>query len=567
MIENASIYNPSLGDEDHLENQIVFHYGGTPVDTRLQQLGIAQGLSEFTNSFDGNPVQWIKSGDFIIVVLRLEEDEKDEKDWRKGFWLTCSIPNTEGNDPYGLVSYLRDGYRRYRLHNGPLRDTHENAELKGWWTALLTNYNGNYDLGALGAKPYLRLASGVLSPDVQLQIEKLRVEQSADEIMVARADDMAFLWAGKYLDQDIRLDIQNWLHECSMCSAEAFNEPSGYVFHLREGKKLWPTTSNESGDVRFSTPDPIRESSEEPESVPAGAERTHIGDVTQDEIALIGETGSQMRRESTATEEHAPPEDVGDVTVQEPQTLGSIFSDIGSYLPSTSSIHIGTSYMPSLPTSSNMRALSSMSSFKWSLPSMSSMPSMSSLFSSSSTESPKAPAPPVSKFHTKGKKIYLGSECGSVVVYQQNSLYFVLVFRDPDPTLSEDLGYVLQISAKDLLGMGFAQDPPIPFSYLALDSRHETVTSTLQMADELEPSLKSVHDLVSYMIRNMEGNEEKGRIMRTSSNWWIYWANCDPGLWIFFCRKWTPGDTSNVLGSLHKDTSEWIESFKRRRGL
>ncbi|KAF3923452.1 hypothetical protein ABW21_db0207512 [Orbilia brochopaga] len=125
-----AIYNPSLGPTDEtLPDQIVFWTSRLPVSQNecLRQIGLAQGIVEFSRGFSGsqdlNTVETQKSR---IVLHEIEP----------GWWILASIDITQvhyGTDPpttdYSprevapssvLISQLKTSYRQFTLFNGSL---------------------------------------------------------------------------------------------------------------------------------------------------------------------------------------------------------------------------------------------------------------------------------------------------------------------------------------------------------------------------------------------------------------------------------------------------------------
>ncbi|KAK6359552.1 hypothetical protein TWF696_000705 [Orbilia brochopaga] len=125
-----AIYNPSLGPTDEtLPDQIVFWTSRSPVSQNecLRQIGLAQGIVEFSRGFSGsqdlNTVETQKSR---IVLHQIEP----------GWWILASIDITQihyATDPpttdYSprevapssvLISQLKTSYRQFLLFNGTL---------------------------------------------------------------------------------------------------------------------------------------------------------------------------------------------------------------------------------------------------------------------------------------------------------------------------------------------------------------------------------------------------------------------------------------------------------------
>ncbi|KAJ6260372.1 LOW QUALITY PROTEIN: Vacuolar fusion protein [Drechslerella dactyloides] len=125
-----AIYNPSLGPTDEtLPDQIVFWTSRAPVSQNecLRQIGLAQGIVEFSRGFSGsqdlNTVETQKSR---IVLHEIEP----------GWWILASIditqihyatdpPTTDYSprevaQPSVLIAQLKTSYRQFLLFNGTL---------------------------------------------------------------------------------------------------------------------------------------------------------------------------------------------------------------------------------------------------------------------------------------------------------------------------------------------------------------------------------------------------------------------------------------------------------------
>lgn len=234
MVSSACIYNPSWGDEENVEEQLVFTYGSEEVPFFIRAIGVAQGVAEFSYSFDQHPVSYIRTMQSLILVQRLEFPQN--ADWRDGFWLTCTMPSPESS-PESLGYIIRDAYRQWRLHHGTLvknSDTKEGkAMIRAWWTAFCTHWPAWHDLGAAAALPYIRVAPGRLNPAAVRESEVVRKDLGAKDLMVLTTGDASAIWPGNTLPLDFRVDMQYWFFECLASeSDDSFGESLGFVRHL-----------------------------------------------------------------------------------------------------------------------------------------------------------------------------------------------------------------------------------------------------------------------------------------------------------------------------------------------
>lgn len=232
-MDSALIYNPAFSTEENIEDQIIFSYGQSD-GSELTQLGVAQGVVELANTFDGNPVSWLKTATHLVIVRQLEPTNPEN--WRHGYWFTCMlrIDDEITTQPDSFAQIVNETYRRWSLHNGPL-DTADREMLGKWWFAFCENWNGVNESGAAGVYEYLRIKPGLLSPSSVIGTNQVLQETGAIDLLVTTFDDAAYIWSGsENLPYDSKLALQLWLTECAIAEDSAYGDASGYVYHLRK---------------------------------------------------------------------------------------------------------------------------------------------------------------------------------------------------------------------------------------------------------------------------------------------------------------------------------------------
>lgn len=232
-MDSALIYNPAFGTEEDIEEQVIFSYGQSN-GSELTQLGVAQGVVELANTFDGNPVSWLKTATHLVIVRQLEPTNPEN--WRHGYWFTCmlKIDPEIVTQPDSFAQIVNEAYRRWSLHNGPLASA-DREKLSKWWFAFCENWNGVNESGAAGVYEYLRIKPGLLSPSAVVGINEVLEETGASDLLVTTFNDAAYIWPGSdSLPYDFKLALQLWLAECAIAVDSAYSESSGYVYHLRK---------------------------------------------------------------------------------------------------------------------------------------------------------------------------------------------------------------------------------------------------------------------------------------------------------------------------------------------
>lgn len=235
MVSTACIYNPSWGNEEQIDEQLVFTYGCEEISHFVRAIGIAQGVAEFAYSFDKHPVTYLETKSSLILVQRLEAPSN--ADWREGFWLTCTIPSPKCS-PESMRSVVRDAYRQWRFHHGSLDSMTKSEEgkaiIRTWWTAFCTHWPQWHDLGAAAALPYIRLEPGRVNPIALQEADRIREEMGAKDLMVVTTSDAAAIWPGSISPLSLRVDTQYWLFECALTGQDAsYSESLGFVRHLK----------------------------------------------------------------------------------------------------------------------------------------------------------------------------------------------------------------------------------------------------------------------------------------------------------------------------------------------
>ena len=127
-MDTAFIYNPEFGDEDSIDEQLVFTYGEEDKNTLLKLLGVSQGVVELAYTFDGHPVSWLNTGTNLVLVRQVEP-KRGSDNWRNGFWISCSLgSDTTTPAPESLARLLTSAYRQWYLHNGSIEQAYSSPE-------------------------------------------------------------------------------------------------------------------------------------------------------------------------------------------------------------------------------------------------------------------------------------------------------------------------------------------------------------------------------------------------------------------------------------------------------
>ncbi|KAH8150511.1 uncharacterized protein LAJ45_05206 [Morchella importuna] len=136
-LSSLAIYNPSLGPtEKSVHDQIVFYTsrkGSVSSDTKLREIGLAQGIVEFARGFSKTEnLSSIETQKSRIVTLEIEEP---------GWWILAQIdltyihnPSTypptveyssrEVAPPLVLLAQIRQAYNQFRFHYGSFAQNH-----------------------------------------------------------------------------------------------------------------------------------------------------------------------------------------------------------------------------------------------------------------------------------------------------------------------------------------------------------------------------------------------------------------------------------------------------------
>ncbi|KAH0613266.1 uncharacterized protein H6S33_009646 [Morchella sextelata] len=136
-LSSLAIYNPSLGPtEKSVHDQIVFYTsrkGPVSSDTKLREIGLAQGIVEFARGFSKTEnLSSIETQKSRIVTLEIEEP---------GWWVLAQIdltyihnPSTypptieyssrEVAPPLVLLAQIRQAYNQFRFHYGSFAQNH-----------------------------------------------------------------------------------------------------------------------------------------------------------------------------------------------------------------------------------------------------------------------------------------------------------------------------------------------------------------------------------------------------------------------------------------------------------
>lgn len=583
-LEYLCIYNPDLNpDGEQVEDEIVFYYSygdeDSSIDDQLRHIGLTQGVVEFSRGFsEGSTVSNLETYKSRIVVKEVEFDN---------WWVVACINFAFTKDDGDSVEYssrdlpgpdilcmeIVNAYRRWRLHHGSFSDylnSHGREKLvellQGWWNSWCRNWCVSWHgLGSTLLFDGIRTAKGDISPQT-LEAAKSVIdrEEGVLDMIVSRHDQKVVenngcVFAGKnVLSSESIVDILNWVQDCEFCEDDtAYLDESGFVYHLQRPYQQYLS----------------RRSASKQKQNTMGAMASQISTATVDSINnLMGmvninsvsglwgnspsnstaETATSTSNNNSASVANTQPE--GHVTVSddisEARYMIGLYGNVLETDDSTMENGDGESLPPRITKNVVHISLSGSQNL----------------------------------------------EPFNVVIYRRRPFVFTLIYEHGFTQLDNASNYItlhrrlaslVEPIATDLDECSSNQaEVPKKFYYIVMDPTKFSMQTSLPQIFKLpqlselekeDPSdaeniildrleLIHVHQNIAHISAESGVAKEHEKFMRTSKNWWIYWARLNEGeREVTLARKWSkPGKPSpeSLLSVLGRDAKVWLDTYK-----
>lgn len=575
------IYNPDLNaDGEHVEDEVVFYYSygdeDSSVDAQLRHIGLTQGVVEFSRGFsEGATVSNLETYKSRIVVKEVECEN---------WWIVASInfASTKNDDdsvgyssrdlpgPDILCMEIVNAYRRWRLHHGSLGDylnSHGRESLvellRGWWDSWCRNWCVSWHgPGAALLFDGIRTAKGDISSQT-LEACKSVVDREDGllDMLVTRHDQRGVenngcVFAGKnVLSSESIVDILNWVHDCESCEDDtAYLDESGFVYHLQRPYQQYLSRKSASRQKQNT----MGEMASQISTATVDSLNNLMGMVNMNSVAgLWGNSlsnsmsGTTVSSNNTSASTNTQTEDRATISedIAEARYMIGLCGNVLETDEST--MENGNDESPSRITKNTVHA---------------------SLSGSQNLET------------------------FSVVIYRRRPFVFTLIYEHGFKQLDNSSNYITlhrrlaslaEPIATDLDGCSISQAPaPKKFYYIVIDPTKFSVQTSLPQIfklpqlSELEKEdptdaeniildrleLIHVHQNIAHISAESGGAKEHEKFMRTSKNWWIYWARLNGDeREVILARKWSkPGKPSaeSLLSVLGRDAKVWLDTYK-----
>jgi hypothetical protein len=560
-LEYLCIYNPDLGSEENLADQILFYYGPGSQDDQLRSIGLAQGVVEFSREFSSDgPLSSLEMTNSRIIIKQVEPPN---------WWIMVCYRFGSGEDLKDgravamadmLAAQVTYGYRRWRLHHGTLsglldssRETLKQS-LSSWWMAWAKSWQpAPTTLTEMLQVDHLRTARGILTsatseaaqaivdkgPSLLYMVVTRHNDVDSDPILMTHitgssaskttVDNEGCVWTGgsASIDHKSLCDLVNWIRECHDCDDDAaFLEQSGFVSHLHRHKR-----KQRAGNKEVTPSSSLRNMAA---LLPSMSSVTSVA--TESVNQLMGLVSLKPmwpdpRSPEAVSPVHGPTDDLGDS-----RFLIGLRGD--------------------LEEGSSRRITS--------------------------------------------KQVYLDfvdadkQKCCRVVVYRRRPFVFTLIYTEDSSYLYEVDHYLTLHRRLASLSEPFSTDlaareqrPNSRFYYLVLDPAKTEMQTSLPSIPELPPpsqfellessvaerllmdrlELAHVHLAITQLVLESRRHEQE-KFIRTAKNWWVYWSKLADNRQIVFARKGaktgkpSPSESSGLLGALGKDAKQWLDDYK-----
>lgn len=549
------IYNPDLGkDESTLENQIVFYYGldedAKDVGKQLRQIGLAQGMIEFARGFaDDQPVSHVETAGSTLIFRKVEEPN----------WWVCALvrhgefrnddgapePTThEMAAPWELAGHIESAYRRWRLHHGTFSDALEHQgrsalvdSVQPWWKAWAQCFSVlSHGGGVPSVLCKVRMARGEVAPETEEATAAIIGRQGVFDMVVTRHGSElpmndGCVWRGQAkLHADSLADLVAWVDDCARAGNDAaFNEPSGFMYHLRRPESETTVSGHDGDDVDTS------------------ALSRFVPTMTAAMDSAIGSMSNLMGRVPwrSTSQTPQPIEKPGLEDLNDSKFLVGYGGDLehdpaGPELDriTTKQLHLQTAHADRSPGPYE----------KYNVVLFRRRPFIFTLIYTPDTEPQDAPS-----FRTLYKRLVSISEP---------------LYRD----VSDEIADEAAARAR--------------FYYLTIDERHGILQSSLPFIppymrppeleligeDRARRAVMERLDIIhihQHIIELLSGvvDTEQDRFVRTARNWCLFWSRLPQNRQVVFVKKFSRNtqpalDSADFLVSLGKDAKHWLDHYK-----
>lgn len=498
------VYNPDLGDEDAVDQQLLHTEGSTDF---VKLIGLSQGIAELAYAFGGSPAQWFETentpykGMTVIVPLADNPDkERNDSNWRPGYWFAGEYSRAPASlSPSAAYRSVKLAFRQHCLLYG-----HDFASREYWSKFTDTINSLPPTFCSLVAPDAIKFAPGSLNPEVARSVDELARLNNAQDIIITTADGA--IYPGGRMNFETRREILRWLS----CRTNTKDQSHRVLPPKQKEEQVPQPVANDSTD-----------------------------------------SGSQ-KLSSEPTQSPSPKQNTPD-TAPEESSLSSKFS---KYLPfgvpsvlSVPSVSIPSMSMPSMPSVS-MPSIS--------MPSMSSVPGISTLTAPidsisrsrwwPSESSVEADDPllheNVELITENGSKMYLTS-------WNESMYTYTVIF--PEATqLSSVSEKLVEPLIRSMEGFSFAFAPPVRFYYMVIKQDREVISTFPD----------SVGNEVFRTL--LAGFPDTQQVIRLGSTW-LYFITMSDGAKAVFGKK-NVDTAPSFLGALHNDVKQWIDDYERKHG-
>lgn len=530
------VYNPDLGDEDAVEQQLLHTDGSTDF---VKLIGLSQGIAELAYAFGGSPARWFETdntphkGMIVIVPLAVDPDNKPkDSNWRPGYWFAGEYTRSPGSlSPLAAYRSVELAFRQHCLLYG------QDFASKEYWSKFTHVINSiEPKFCSLVAPDAIRFAPGSLNPEVARSVDTLARQNNAQDIMITTEDGA--IYPGGRISFETRREILRWLSS----RTNSKSQPQSVA------------TSNQNVDSAKSPSGQISEAQNEPdlEDISAVGGDCAGGGATAVAAAAAAANASTEsvvhQQSSESLQASSPKQRTPDTTTEE-----SLSSKFTKYLP------FG---VPSVPISMPSMSMPSVSLPSVSMPSVSmpsiSMPGISTLTTpldsisrsrwwlsepSVDTNDPLL-FENIELVSQNGSKMYLTSWSESMYTY-------TVIF--PEITdLSSYTETLVKPLVRSMEGFSFAFAPPVRFYYMVFKGDRETVSTFPD----------SVGNEVFRTL--LAGFPDTQQVIRLGSTW-LYFITMSDGAKAVFGKK-NVDTAPSFLGALHSDVKQWIDDYERKHG-
>ncbi|KAA8917140.1 hypothetical protein TRICI_000707 [Trichomonascus ciferrii] len=582
-LEYLCIYNPDLNpDGEHVEDEVVFYYPqgeeDSSIDDQLRHIGLTQGVVEFSRGFsEGATVSNLETYKSRIVVKEVECDN---------WWVVASINFASTKTDGDLVEYssrdlpgpdilcmeIVNAYRRWRLHHGSFGDylnLHGRGELvkllQSWWNSWCRNWCVSWHgPGSALLFDGIRTAKGDISSQT-LEAAKSVIdrEDCLLDMIISRHDQKTVenngcVFAGKnVLSSESIVDVLNWVQDCESCEDDtAYLDETGFVYHLQRPYQQYLTRRSASKQ-RQNT---MGEMASQISTATVDSINNLMGMINMNSVS--GLWGSSPSNSTAGTATRSSSSNSASVASTQPDDSATISEDIAE-----------ARYMVGLY--GNVLETDD-----------------STMENGNSESSPRITKNVVYLSLSGSQNI----EPFNVVIYRRRPFVFTLIyehgFKQLDNasnyiTLHRRLASLVEPVATDLDECSSNQtEVPKKFYYIVMDPNKFSMQTSLPhifklpQLSELEKEdpadaeniildrleLIHVHQSIAHISAESGGAKEHEKFMRTSKNWWIYWARLnDDEREVILAHKWSkPGKPSpeSLLSVLGRDAKVWLDTYK-----